>query len=713
MGQNWERAAMIKARPVAGDLAAGARFLAHLRPYVWRKHLDFAAIEDIHSIKRQINDFRGGGTIGLAGHNIKLGRGGIREIEFFAQTLQLIWGGRDASLRASATCAALRALADAGRIAPETARELAAAYRFLRRIEHRLQMIDDRQTHTLPSDDEGLAHLATFLGHGDTAGFAGELTATLRLVERRYAELFEESRPLAGPGNLVFTGGEDDPATIETLSGMGFHETSRLAGSVRGWHHGRYRATRSQRAREILTELMPALLKAIARTPDPDATFLRFDQFLARLPAGVQLFSLFQANPDLIDLVAELLGMAPRLAEMLSERPDLFDAVLSARFSVPAPPREELASELRLALEQARDFQDHLDIGRRWKREREFQVGVRLLRGLDSIDATGTALADIADGSLIALQDAVEREFARSHGGVPGGGLCLIALGKLGGREMTVTSDLDLIFLYDAPAGIEASDGERPLPVSLYYTRVGTRLINAITALTAEGQLYEIDMRLRPSGAKGPIATSLDAFEIYQREQAWTWEHMALTRARPISGPRALRQRAETAIRAILTRPRDPARLADDVGAMRARLAAEQPPRGPFDVKYRPGGLIDIEFVAQYLQLRHAAKDPSCLRTGTRQAVEQAIAAKLVARAQGSVLLEGLHLWRTIQGVLRLSLGDGADIAAAPPALRAVLARGVGAVDFTALEHTLADTAARVRAVFDALLPARPTNQER
>ncbi|MBI3453540.1 MAG: bifunctional [glutamine synthetase] adenylyltransferase/[glutamine synthetase]-adenylyl-L-tyrosine phosphorylase, partial [Rhodospirillales bacterium] len=438
LGQNWERAAMIKARPIAGDIAAGAAFLDRLRPYVWRKHLDFAAIQDIHSIKRQINAHRGGGTVALAGHNIKIGRGGIREIEFFAQTQQLIWGGRNPTLRAANTCGALAALAEAGRITPDIAQVLTRAYGFLRRVEHRLQMIDDKQTQTLPADAVEMEAFAVFLGFKGAADFGEALLGELRAVEKCYADLFEESPALSGPGNLVFTGTEDDPATLETLAGIGYGEGPTIAGAVRGWHHGRYRATRSVRAREILTELMPALLQAFAKTPEPDAAFIRFDRFLSRLPAGVQLFSLFHSNPGLLDVVAEIMGLAPRLAEVLSARPQMLDAVLAPDFFGPLPGRTALDADLAQLLSQARDFEDVIEIVRRWKNERELQIGVHLLRGRTGIEAAGAHLADVAESAIAALLPAVETEFGRQHGQVPGAAFAVVALGKLGGREMTV-----------------------------------------------------------------------------------------------------------------------------------------------------------------------------------------------------------------------------------------------------------------------------------
>ncbi len=713
VGQNWERAALIKARPVAGDRIAGAGFLAELQPYIWRRHLDFAAIADIHSIKRQIQAHRGGGRIAINGHDIKVGRGGIREIEFFAQTQQLIWGGRRRDLRVGTTCEALRRLAAAGRIDAEAAATLIDSYRFLRRVEHRLQMVDDAQTHRLPPNAEGIARLAVFLGYATPEAFTAEMVGVLTLVERHYAELFEEAPSLAGPGNLVFTGADDDPATLATLSQMGFAEPSAVAGMVRDWHHGRMRATRSQRAREILTELVPELLRIFGATAQPDAALSRFDEFLSRLPAGVQLFSLFHANPGLLRLVADVMAEAPLLAESLARRPALLEAVLGADFFAVPPDRVGLAADLDNVLAGARHFEETLDLLRRWANERRFQVGIQLLhRTLDGA-AAGVVLADIAEAVLTALVPPVAADFIRQHGAVPGGEFAVLTMGRLGSREMTLASDLDLILIYDAPPGTDggsdASGGPRPLAISTYYARLTQRLIAALTAPTAEGRLYEVDMRLRPSGASGPIASRLDAFARYQREAAWTWEHMALTRARPVAGDRALGTRIETAIAEALTIPRDPARLVADVAEMRERVAGEHPHPAPWDLRNRRGGLVDLEFIAQYLMLREASHAPRVLRRDTSAALAALHEAGALPPQAFQVLADALNLLRQVRAVLTVLFDGVPDAAAMAGPAGATLARCAGAVDFARLDADIIAACDAVRAWYDRLIaePAR------
>ncbi|PWC34268.1 bifunctional [glutamine synthetase] adenylyltransferase/[glutamine synthetase]-adenylyl-L-tyrosine phosphorylase [Azospirillum sp. TSO35-2] len=725
VGQNWERAAMIKARPIAGDPDAGSSFLRFLEPFVWRRNLDFAAIQDIHSIKRQINAHKGHREVTVNGHDIKVGRGGIREIEFFAQTQQLIFGGRDPRVRVAPTLRANEALRDVGRVPPQTVEELAEAYDFLRRVEHRIQMIDDQQTHRIPSDDAGVAHLATFLGYDDPADFRAALLARLGQVEDRYAELFEEAPSLSGPGNLVFTGTDPDPGTVETLDGMGYADPGRVIAVVSGWHRGRYRATRSARARELLTELTPALLSALAKTPAPDTALMNFDDFLGKLPAGVGLFSLFVANPWLLELVAEIMGTAPQLAATLSRNPSLLDAVLSPDFFDPLPGRADgLAADHARIMAAVRDFEDALTLSRRWTNDQRFRAGVHILRGITDGDRCGAFLADLADIVVPDLAARVEAEFIQRHGRIPGGSWVVVAMGKLGSRQLTVTSDIDLIVIYDVAPGPGAlgagegprlSDGAKPLSPNEYYIKLTQRLTNAITAPMADGRLYEVDMRLRPSGNAGPLATALDSFVKYQATDAWTWEHMALTRARVIgAGGEAdsgLAERVSAAVRAVLTAPRDPDRLLRDVADMRRRIDKEFGTPNPWNVKYARGGLIDIEFIAQYLQLRHGHDRPDILHIGTAKALRCAAVTGALAPEVAEELESTLRLWRRVQGFLRLTTAGVLDPKQVSPSLLAGLVRAAfpdeadaAAIDFPELDHRIRAIAARAHGHYVALV---------
>ena len=704
VGQNWERAALIKAAPVAGDIAAGHAFLDRIAPFIWRKYLDFAAIEDIHSIKRQIHAHRGHGTVVVPGHNVKVGRGGIREIEFFAQTQQLIAGGRDRSLRVSGTCNALKALVGCGRLDQNVADELEHSYEYLRRLEHRLQMIADEQTHSIPEADEGLAHIATFMGFASPEAFVEETLNKLRTVEKHYARLFEHAPALGDAGNLVFTGTEDDPETISTLTDLGYGEPSTMAALIRTWHHGRCRAMRSARARELLTELTPALLQAFARTANPDAAVLKFDEFLTKLPAGVQIFSLFYANPDLLDLVAVIMGSAPRLAEHLARNPRLMDNVLSTDFYDPIPDADDLAEELSEIQASTNFYEETLDAARRWGHDQAFQAGVHILRNISTAAEIGPRLTDVADVLIKSLLEWTEAEFVQSHGRVPDGAFAIVALGKYGSQELTPESDLDLTFIYHCPPSSRVSDGERPLSIGDYYSRLSKRVINAVSALTAEGRLYDVDMRLRPSGTSGPIAVHIDGFEDYQKSQAWTWEHMALTRARVVVAPPGLRTRIDEVINAIVRLPRDPVKLLVDVAEMHQRFVREHGTQDPWQIKFAHGGLFELEFMCQYLILRHANEHSLKSGASTCEAIQALLRAEAIDETLAKELSDGLRLFRNTQGFLRQTLQTNFAEDTAADGLRQALARATGLKDFETLKLAIVETERRVHTRFQQLI---------
>jgi len=703
MGQNWERAAMIKARSCAGDPETGAQFLAGLRPFIWRRYLDFAAIEDIQSIKRQIQAHVGHSQVAVAGHNIKLGRGGIREIEFFAQTQQLILGGRHPNLRVASTQGALDVLVAEGHVEADVGEDLKRDYRYLRTLEHRLQMIEDQQTHTVPDSDAGVAHVACFMGYERAGDFREALTGILENVSNHYARLFESGQDLvSAEGNLVFTGVEEDPETLKTLSAMGFREAAHVSAAIRGWHHGRIRAMRGQRARELLTKLIPAILKALAGAADPDVAFSQFDRFLSNLPSGVQLFSLFLARPLFLDLLAKIVGSAPRLATTLARRPAIMDALLDADYLSRLPSRAELDTRFSAAI--AGSYEDVLDGSRRFAREAIFRVGVQIVEGAAKADQAGPALADIAECVIAGLLPRVEDELAASAGRIANAGFAVVAMGRLGGREMTASSDLDLVFVYDAPAEVEASDGPRPLSPTLYFARLAQRLIAALTTPTAAGALYDVDMRLRPTGNKGPVAVSLKSFAEYHASESWTWEHMALTRGRLIAGTPQLQFSVAAEIRNRLTQKREPAAIIADARSMRARMAETFPGRNEWDLKYAPGGLVDIEFIAQTLQLVHAPARPDLLSTNTIAALEKLRQASVLAAADAQVLIASAHLQHALNQVLRIALDETPVIEEATPGLKALLSRAAETGSFVQTQQRLEELQAQTRAIFERLM---------
>ncbi|MET3662605.1 bifunctional [glutamine synthetase] adenylyltransferase/[glutamine synthetase]-adenylyl-L-tyrosine phosphorylase [Aquamicrobium ahrensii] len=702
-GQNWERAAMIKARPLAGDIEAGEAFLKELRPYVWRKYMDYAAIADVHSIKRQIHAHKGHGEIAVKGHNVKLGRGGIREIEFFVQTQQLIAGGRFPELRGRETVQMLSQLAGNGWITAEACDALTRQYWFLRRVEHAVQMVADEQTHILPEDDEGLERIAHLLGFADADGFSKAFRESLVDVERHYAALFEAAPELsAGMGNLVFTGDVDDPDTLQTLHNLGFQRPSDICRVIRAWHFGRYRATRSAEARERLTELTPALLEAFGKTRRADEALMRFDEFLSGLPAGVQLFSLLQSNPALLRLVATIMGAAPRLAAVITRRSHVFDGLLDPALLSELPDRAYLEARLSAFLEGDRPYEEVLDRLRIFAAEQKFLIGVRLLAG--SIDArkAGRAFSHLADLTISAALDAVTAEFAIRHGRIRGARVALLGMGKLGSQELTAGSDVDLILLYDHDPDADESDGDKALAPAHYYSRLTQRLIAAVSAPTAEGVLYELDLRLRPSGNKGPVATHMDAFRKYQRQDAWVWEQMALTRARPVAGDKELCAEIAGEIAAILIQPREAAKVRREASDMRKLIEEEKPPRDLWDIKLARGGLIDLEFIAQVAVLTGSFTGKPGI-TATLD-VLAGLAPDYADAGMREELVRAYALYAAITQITRLCLTGPFDREDVPPGLSDLLLAVTGMPDFSVLEAELRDTEAGVRRCFDRIL---------
>lgn len=704
-GQNWERAAFIKARPVAGDLKAGEGFLRELVPFVFRKYLDYAAIADIHSIKRQIHAHKGHGAIAVKGHNVKLGRGGIREIEFFAQTQQLIAGGRMPDLRCRPTEEALKALAAARWIDEQTADELIDCYWFLRDIEHRIQMVHDEQTHVLPETEAELKRIAFMLGFIDTTAFSRALETTLRTVEKRYARLFEKEEGLSSAtGNLVFTGQQDDPDTLKTLKALGFERPEAISGVIRTWHYGRYRATQSVEARERLTAMTPDLLKAFGESRRADDALLRFDNFLSGLPAGIQLFSLLGNNPALLDLMVNIMAAAPRLAEIIAERPHVFDGMLDPSLLVELPTRDYLGKRLKSFLSSARHYEEILDRLRIFAAEQRFLIGIRLLTGSIGGAQAGHAFTDLAGLVIDEALKAVTAEMEAAHGRIPGGRVALAGMGKLGSYELTAGSDVDLILLYEHDDDASESDGTKPLDPVRYFTRLTQRLMAALSAPTAEGVLYEVDMRLRPSGNKGPVATRLRSFARYQREEAWTWEHMALSRARMISGDQSLIEEAERIIEEVLAAPRDQAKTVKDVAEMRALIEKEKPPKDIWDLKLIPGGLIDIEFIAQYLALIAPGKGHRVRTNELSTADALKALGALIDPNDLDTCLTALKLYTDLSQVIRLCIDGPFEPGNVPAGLTDRVARAAESPDLKTAEAEVKRLSKAVRKVFSRVV---------
>ncbi|GJD40974.1 Bifunctional glutamine synthetase [Methylobacterium bullatum] len=703
LGQNWERAAYIKARAIAGDIDAGEHFLAGLRPFVWRKYFDFASIADVHAMKRQIHAVRGHDTIAVAGHDIKLGRGGIREIEFFVQTQQLVFGGRRPDLRGRRTIAMLAALTEEGWIDGTARDELGQAYDFLRTIEHRLQMVNDEQTQRLPMDAAGVEAFARFAGFADAEAFEAELMHHARRVQAHYALLFEAEPDLSSSvGNLVFSGTDDDPATLATLRTLGFSDPERVAETVRGWHFGRRPAVRTARAREVLTELVPALMQALGGTPNPDVALDTLDRAFARMPAAVELLTILRSNDRLRLLFADLLGSAPRLAETVAFSPHVLDTVIDPAFVVPKVDAEDIAAQYRGLVGKPAAYEDFLDRSRDAARQLRFVTGARLLTGILSPQAAGRAYAGIADAVVEASLEAVSRQFAVEHGEVPGGRCVVLGLGRLGANQMTAESDIDLVVLYDFDAEHRTSLGPKAIDAVMAYNRLTQRLVAALTALTRRGGLYEVDLRLRPGGGQGPVAVQVRSFLPYQQGEADLWEHMALTRARVVAGDRSLGDEVMGQIRTIVGLKREAAEVHRAVRDMRRVVASEKGFSGPLDLKLAPGGLLDLDFMAQALTLAHAECHPGLIGLDASSVFAETGNRGLLPVNEARPLGEAYRLFDDALHWQRL-MGEADSKAGASVALTR-LAIAMGLPDAATLAAELDERRAEVRSLFERLL---------
>ncbi len=688
LGRTWERAAYIKARPCAGDLELGDAFLKMMLPFVWRRHLDFAAIQDAHDMRLAIREHKGlGGAITLPGHNMKLGRGGIREIEFFTQTRQLIAGGRDPDLRLRGTKRGLGVLAAKGWVPQEAAAELSDHYTFHRTVEHRLQMVQDAQTHSLPQTGDGMARIAAMMDM-DTPVLQAELTDRLNAVHEITERFFTNAKaPLAGQQEIPETAHDPGPE----------HEFD--AKVIARWLS--YPALRSDRGAALFKQLKPDLLARLARADRPDEALLAFDGFLAGLPAGVQLFSLLKANPQLADLLITIVSVSPMLAAHLSRNASVLDAVIGGDFFSDWPGEDALEAALTDQLAALDDYEAQLDAARAWAREWHFRVGVHHLRGLSDAGQAGAQYSDLARAVLRALWPVVIAELARRHGPPPGRGAVIVGMGSLGAGRLTAQSDLDMIVIYDAD-GVEASEGKRPLAARQYYARLTQAMITAMSAPMAQGRLYELDLRLRPSGNKGPVATSLGSFASYQRDEAWVWEHLALSRAEVIAGPPDLAADVEALRVEILRTPRDVAHICAETAQMRARIAAAKSPEGVLDAKIGPGRLQDIELFAQA-----GALIGGCLARDIPAGIDAAAAGGLVSGGQADALRAAYDLVWALQSATRLlsaqPLGLEALREATGTFLRAALADWTADTD---LESALAQSYARAEDIISTALDA-------
>jgi glutamate-ammonia-ligase adenylyltransferase len=591
----WEQAAFIRSRVAAGDRALGEYFLKAIQPFIWRRSIDFGQLENIRAMSGQIRDHYHEGQVLGPGYDLKRGRGGIRECEFFAQAHQLIHGGRDPALRIADTRDALARLADADRIGRDEAEALSKAYTLLRTTEHRLQMLNDRQTHSLPDDKDELDRAARL--HGLPNGDA--LIALLEPPVTRVGTIYDGlagDQAAEGAQRMA----EDGLPLEDQLQAMGYADAAGVAGRLARWRSGQLRAIRSTSAREAFEQVLPKIMGALVDAPDPDRALARLDNVLEALPSAINFFHLLDARPGLLKLLGDVLSYAPTLADALARRSAYLEGLIDASALDLPKSIEALAAELDARIDGS-DYERLLDLVRAFVGEKRFAFGVQLIEGRQDPLHVSRAYAQLAEVALRKLTAATITEFEEAHGKIPGNELVILAYGRLGGQSLTHASDLDLVLLFTGETGLE-SDGRRPLGATQYFNRLAQRVTGAMSVQTASGALYEIDTRLRPSGAQGMLCVTVDSFAQYQRAEAWTWEHMALTRARVVYGPPAT---VEAVIADVLGVERDPVALRKDIIAMRAEMAEHKPPKGSVDVKLCPGGLVDAEFCIHALQLEH------------------------------------------------------------------------------------------------------------
>lgn len=695
VGQNWERAAYAKARVCAGDEQAGNAFLKDLVPFIWRRTLDYAAVADIRAIAKQIQAVGHRADVRAAGHDVKLGRGGIREIEFYAQCVQLVFGGRMPDVRAPATVNALSALAEHGLLDEDEAQALIAYYIALRDVEHRIQMLEDEQTQTLPLADDSRRAVAALSGEADLAVFDHRMTTVFKAVHAAFSAQFEDGESLATEaGSLVLTGVEPTPDTSETLRRLGFSQPDRIWQTLAGWAAGRAKAARTERARALFSRFAPRLLEGLAATGDPETAFARFATFFEGLPSGVQPLSLLLNQPELARELVTVLGLAPRLAESLARRPALMDTLLDPAFARPLIEDPDGYRSHRFVSLSGQDYETALNGARRLAREERLRIGAQLLLGRARAQDAGAAYADLADGAVKAMAQAAHDEMARKHGPAPGR-WAIIGLGKLGGRELSATSDLDLMVVYEADRA--ESDGPRPIGSQTWFIRFTQRLVSALSAPTEEGALYEIDLALRPSGSAGPVAVSLSRFqEYYASSEAWTWERMAMTRARLICEG-GLGSALQRSVAAVISEAQTHGHVQADACAMRARLERDKPPRSIWDLKLKPGGIIDIEFIAQIGQLIQGQQ----FGAATEEALSALVEAQWMSPEDGAALLSAHTLYADLTQIIRAAHGEPFDPETASDPFARRLSRAADCLDLQAVALRLEDASGQVRRLFE------------
>lgn len=642
--REWERYAMIKARIVAGDMQAGAALLEMLRPFVYRRYLDFGAIDSLRKLKQLINDdMRRKGMR----NNIKLGPGGIREIEFLGQAFQLIRGGRNTELQIAPIQQVLKILAEIGMLPQQTVSELIAAYRFLRLVENRIQAWRDEQTHLLPEDEEGLARIAATMGFTSADSFMSELAHHRAIVQHHFEQLFSDAEQRRSPLEAAWNSPETQQ---QLLADAGFKESDKAAKLISDLHHSSSLRKAGERGSQLLATLMPRLLALIADRDNPEKTLERLSAVIIAIARRTTYLELLSENDGALEQLVNLLSASPWFMEWIVRQPLLLDQLIDPRLLYQPLSRSDLGEELDIMLQRVQgDLEQEMEILRHFVATNRLRVAAADISNIIPLMVVSDYLSEIAEVTLDAALKIAWRDLSDRHGAPAGTsaenpGFVIIGYGKLGGIELGYGSDLDLVFLHNAAIN-SITDGDRPIAAESFYARLAQRLIHLLTATTPSGTAYEIDMRLRPNGASGLLVRSLQAFATYQSGQAWVWEHQALVRSRAVCGDQAVAMEFDAVRREIISKQRDAAALRDEVVKMRIKMrtALDKSSNELFDLKQGEGGITDIEFMVQYLILREAHAHPGLSRYSDNIRLLQSLEDEGLVDAQWRERLAGIY----------------------------------------------------------------------
>ncbi len=703
-GQTWERAAMIKARPVAGDLALGEHFLDRLKPFIFRRYLDFGALDAIREMKQKIDH-----KMAMAEdyyRNVKLGYGGIREIEFFVQSQQLVHGGKNPDVRHRETLVTLQALCTAGLLKQEIGQFLAEAYRFLRTLEHRLQLKHDQQLHSIPDQADAFERLSRRMGMANGVALRSRLTEVTQGVHALYQTLFFEAEQHRDRSNepliealLACESGQSQ--SLDRLQKAGFNDPEQASLLMSILRDGPRRQM-TEKTRRWYRRIAAPLLREILAAPDQDMAIRHAESFLSNLGYRVSYLALLLENPPVLNLLIRLFGTSVLLSRFFMKHPELMDHLVARDFFQHYRSRSELLSDLEALLRNITDQEERFNAIREFKNSETLRMGVRDLSKAAEPAEVMAGLSALAEVILTVVMEDAQAELQHRYGH-PNAPFVIVAMGKLGGRELNYASDLDLIFLYDSLVEDACTDGDHSIGNALFFTRLGQKMIAGITTLTRAGKLYELDMRLRPSGNAGALVTSVAAFLQYQRTEAWVWEHQALTRARVVAGDPELATHLQQEIRTILCQPRSVEGVRQEVAHMRSRLFEEKKPdEGWIDIKQSRGGIVDIEFLTQFFLLAFAAQHPGLVHSNTARALRACQQVGLLTIGEHAVLEEAYGFLRLVENRLRLLHGRSENRIGPSPVVREQLRRLCDLPEGTDLVSLLSD---RFRAVFAIVQP--------